>query len=102
MCNNNSFFGIQYPVNTKNDEFFKKNKSYYKYTYYELTHCKHLWCPCNKCKEQHPRPQNFANDEVMHGRVFGEWDCVLNIEDATYVYPPQNYGIWSKIVIPTI
>lgn len=22
-----------------------------KYTYYELTHCKHLWCPCNKCKE---------------------------------------------------
>lgn len=19
-----------------------------KYTYYELTHCKHLWCPCNK------------------------------------------------------
>ena len=27
-----------------------------KYTYYELTHCKHLWCPCNKCKEQHPRP----------------------------------------------
>ena len=27
-----------------------------KYTYYELTHCKHLWCPRNKCKEQHPRP----------------------------------------------
>ena len=27
-----------------------------KYTYYELTHCKHLWCPCNKCKETHPRP----------------------------------------------
>ena len=27
-----------------------------KYTYYELTHCKHLWCPCNKCKEPHPRP----------------------------------------------
>ena len=37
-----------------------------KYTYYELTHCKHLWCPCNKCKEQHPRPRNFTNDEVMH------------------------------------
>ena len=73
-----------------------------KYTYYELTHCKHLWCPCNKCKEQHPRPRNFTNDEVMHGWVFGEWDCVLNIEDATYVYPHQNYGIWSKIVIPTI
>ena len=51
-----------------------------KYTYYELTHCKHLWCPCNKCKEQHPRPRNFTNDEVMHGWVFGEWDCVLNIE----------------------
>ena len=25
-----------------------------KYTYYELIHCKHLWCPCNKCKEQNP------------------------------------------------
>lgn len=73
-----------------------------KYTYYELTHCKHLWCPCNKCKEQHLRPQKFPNDEVMHGWVFGEWDCVLDIKDATYVYPHQNYGIWSKAVIPTI
>ena len=73
-----------------------------KYTYYELTHCKHLWCPCNKCKEQHPRPNKFANDEVMHGWVLGEWDCVLSKEDAEYVYPYQNYGIWSKIVIPTI
>lgn len=45
-----------------------------KYTYYELTHCKHLWYPCNKCKQQHQRPQNFTNDEVMHGWVFGKWD----------------------------
>ena len=30
-----------------------------KYTYYELTHCKHLWCPCNKCKEEYPRPKQI-------------------------------------------
>ena len=38
-------------------------KRIYKYTYYELTHCKHLWCPCNKCKETHPRP--IAIEKVL-------------------------------------
>jgi hypothetical protein len=61
-----------------------------------------LWCPCNKCKEKYPRPRKFANNEVKHGWVFGEWDCVLSLEDAAYVQPYQNYGSWSKIVNPTI
>jgi hypothetical protein len=30
------------------------------------------------------------------------WDCLLTEEDAAYVQPHQNYGIWSKIINPTI
>ena len=80
-----------------------------KYTYYELTHCKHLWCPCNKCKkehprprQEHPRPRQLEKGMVKHGWVLGEWDCLLTEEDAAYVQPHQNYVIWSKIVNPTI
>nr|WP_292162779.1 hypothetical protein [Butyrivibrio sp.] len=73
-----------------------------KYTYFELTHCKSLWCPCNKCKEQNPRPQQIEKGFVKHGWVLGEWDCLLTEEDAAYVQPHQNYGSWSKIVNPTI
>lgn len=73
-----------------------------KYTYYELTHCKHLWCPCNKCKEEHPRPLAIEKGLVEHGCVLGEWDCLLSEEDAAYVQPHQNYGSWSKIIQPTI
>ena len=73
-----------------------------KYTYYELTHCKHLWCPCNKCKEAHPRPIKIEKGLVKHEWVLGGWDCLLSEEDATYLQPHQNYGCWSKIMIPTI
>lgn len=73
-----------------------------KYTYFELTHCKHLWCPCNKCKEQNPRPKQIEKGLVKHGWVLGEWDCLLTEEDAAYVQPHQNYGSWSKIINPTI
>ena len=73
-----------------------------KYTYYELTHCKHLWCPCNKCKNEHPRPKQIEKGMVKHGWVLAEWDCVLTEKDAAYVQPHQNYGSWSKIVNPTI
>lgn len=73
-----------------------------KYTYFELTHCKSLWCPCNKCKEQNPRPRQIEKGFVKHGWVLGEWDCLLTEEDAAYVQPHQNYGIWSKIINPTI
>lgn len=73
-----------------------------KYTYFELTHCKNLWCPCNKCKEQNPRPRQVEKGFVKHEWVLGEWDCVLTEEDAAYVQPYQNYGIWSKKVNPTI
>lgn len=72
-----------------------------KYTYYELTHCKHLWCPCNKCKEEYPRPKQVEKGMVKHGWVLGEWDCLLTEKDAAYVQPHQNYGIWSKRVNPT-
>lgn len=73
-----------------------------KYTYYELTHCKHLWCSCNKCKEEHPRPRQINKGFVKYGWVIGEWDCILTEEDAAYVQPYQNYGSWSKIITPTI
>ena len=63
-----------------------------KYTYYELTHCKHLWCPCNKCKEEYPRPKQIEKGMVKHGWVLGEWDCLLTEKDAAYVQPHQNYG----------
>lgn len=72
-----------------------------KYTLYELTHCKHLWCPYNKCKETHPRPREIEKGLVKHGWVLGEWDCLLSEEDAAYVQPYQRYGIWSKIINPT-
>ena len=36
-----------------------------KYTYYELTHCKHLWCPCNKCKEEYPRPKQIEKGNAQ-------------------------------------
>ncbi len=55
------------------------NKRIDKYTYYELTHCKHLWCPCNKCKETHPRPITIEKGLVKHGWVLGEWDCLLKL-----------------------
>ena len=73
-----------------------------KYTYYELTHCKHLWCPCNKCKEAHPRPIQIEKGLVKHSWVLGEWDCLLTEKDAAYVQSHQKYGIWSKIIHPTI
>ena len=73
-----------------------------KYTYYELTHCKHLWCPCNKCKEQNPRTRTIEQGLVKYGWVLGEWDCLLTEEDAAYVQSHQDYGIWSKIITPTI
>lgn len=72
-----------------------------KYTYYELTHCKHLWCPCNKCKEAHPRPTEIEEGFVRHGWVIGEWDCILTEEDAAYIQEHERYGWWSKIVNPT-
>ena len=72
------------------------------YTYYELTHCIHLWCPCNKCKETNPRPKEIEKGLFKHGWVSGGWDCLLTEEDAAYVQPHQNYGSWSKIVNPTI
>lgn len=73
-----------------------------KYTRYELTHCKHLWCPCNKCKETHPRPTTIEEGLVEHGWVLGEWVCLLSEEDAAYVQPHQKHGYWSKIINPTI
>ena len=73
-----------------------------KYTYFELTHCKSLWCPYNKCKEQNPRPRQIEKGFVKHGWVLGEWDCLLTEEDAAYVQPHQNYGSWSKIFNLTI
>ncbi|MBE5963072.1 MAG: hypothetical protein E7256_17110 [Lachnospiraceae bacterium] len=73
-----------------------------KYTYYELTHCKHLWCSCNKCKGEPPRPRPVGKGFVKHGWVLGEWDWILTEEDAAYVQPHQNYGSWSKIINPTI
>ena len=48
-----------------------------KYTYYELIHCKHLWCPCNKCKESHPRPKEIEKGLVKHGWVLGECKSIL-------------------------
>lgn len=72
------------------------------YTYYELIHCIHLWCPCNKCKETNPRPKEIEKGLFKHGWVSGGWDCLLTEEDAAYVQPHQNYGSWSKIVNPTI
>lgn len=55
-----------------------------KYTYYELTNCKHLWCPCNKCKEIRPRPITIEKGLVKYGWVLGEWDCLLSEEDAEF------------------
>ena len=73
-----------------------------KYTYYELTHCKHLWCPCNKCKEEYPRPNKKEKGIIKNGLVVGEWDWFVSVKKSHEPSAPQNYGSWSKIVNPTI
>ena len=54
------------------------------------------------CNIQSPRPHIVERGFVKHGWVFGEWDCLLTEEDVAYVQPYQNYGIWNKIITPTI
>ena len=56
-----------------------------KYTYYELTHCKHLWCPCNKCKEQNPRPRIIDKGLVNMGG-FSENGIVYSLKKMQLMF----------------
>lgn len=73
-----------------------------KYIRYEVVHCKHIWCPQNKCKEQHPRPLKVGDGLVRHSRGICGWDFVVTEDDATYLQQHLEDGSWSEIMIPTI
>ena len=83
----------------------KRKKLLPEIVYYAFTHCKHLYCPRNVCKENHPRPkQDELNKSglVLLSWGFDSWGCILTEEDADYVQ--KNGGrdyFWGKIVNPT-
>lgn len=68
--------------------------------YYELTHAEQLWCPCNKCKNSHPRivPEGF----IEHDWCFGQWSAILTMDVGGRAQSRGLYGSWSKVVNPSI